>query len=107
LNEIQKNREDQIRMNDQLEDIRRKYQRAQNSFDKIVDWQSVYDNPPNTLSVYTSRKNIKDQVLFDTWKPLLNDIKSTHEAVNKACKILWNASDSLLEEFGMDVMDIP
>jgi len=36
FNEIQKNREDQIKMNDQLEEIRRKYQRAQNSLDKIV-----------------------------------------------------------------------
>jgi len=65
----------------------------------------MYDNPPNTLSVYLTIKTIKYQVLFDTWNPLLNDIKSTHEATNKSCKILWNASDNLLEEFGMDVME--
>jgi hypothetical protein len=64
----------------------------------------VYDSPPSTLPVYTDKEKIKYQVLLDTWNPIVNDIKSTQEAVKKTCKILWRASNSILEEFGMDIM---
>jgi hypothetical protein len=54
-----------------MEEMRDKYQKAQDAFDRIVDWKSVYQKPPSTFPLYTTMKKIKDQVLFDTWKPLL------------------------------------
>jgi hypothetical protein len=87
-----------------MEEMRDKYQKAQDAFDRIVDWKSVYQNPPSTLPLYTARQKIKDQVLFDTWKPLLEDIKSIQKIVKNSYKRLWNASDELLEEFEMDIM---
>jgi len=47
---------------------------------------------------------MKGQVLFDTWKLLLQDIRTIQGTVTKAYKILWNASDDLLEEFKMKIV---
>jgi hypothetical protein len=38
LNDIQRNIDDQTRLEDQMEEIRDKYQKAQDAFDRIVDW---------------------------------------------------------------------
>jgi hypothetical protein len=83
---------------------KRQISKGQDSFDRIVDWQSVYKNPPDTLPLYTTRQKIKDQVLFDTWKPLLEDIQSIQKIVTKEYKRLWNASNEILEEFIMEIM---
>jgi hypothetical protein len=56
------------------------------------------------MPLYTTRNKIKDQVLFDPWKPLLEDIQSIQKIVTKAYKKLWNASNDLLEEFRMEIM---
>jgi hypothetical protein len=89
-----------------MDSVKEKYQKAQNAFDKIIDWQDVYSNPPSTLPIYTTKQRIKDQVLLNTGRYIMNDVKSTQEAVGKACKRLWRASDSLLEQFGMDTWQI-
>jgi hypothetical protein len=64
----------------------------------------VYKDPPDTLSIYSSKQNLKSQVFFDTWKPLLQDIQTIQEEVTKSYKRLWNNLDDLLEEFRMKVM---
>jgi hypothetical protein len=104
LNYIQRNKDDQTKLEDQMEGMRDKYQKARDAFDIIVYWKSVYSNPPSTLPLYTTKQKIKYQVLFDTWKPLLEDIKRIQKTVTKTYKRLWNAYDELLEEFGMDIM---
>jgi hypothetical protein len=91
LNDIQRNRDDQIRLEDHIEEIRDKYQKDNDSFDRIIDWQGVYKNPPDTLPLYTTRQRLKDQVFFDTWKPLLEDIQNIQKVVTKAYKRLWNS----------------
>jgi hypothetical protein len=48
--------------------------------------------------------NIKDQFQFNTEKSIMRDIKSTQEAVRRACKKLWRESDNILEQFAMDTM---
>jgi hypothetical protein len=47
---------------------------------------------------------LKDQVLFDSWKTIFEDIEETQQLATKTCKKLWNSSDDLLEGFGMQVM---
>jgi hypothetical protein len=86
LNEIKRNGGDQLKLGIYMGNIKDKYQKAQNAYDKIIEWKDVYDNPPSTMLVYTSKENIKDQVLLDTWNPIVNDIKSTQEAVTKHAK---------------------
>jgi hypothetical protein len=104
LNDIQRNIDDQIKLQDQMDETRDKYKKAQDAFDRILEWQSVYQKPPSTLPLYTSRHKIKDHVLFDTWKPLLEDIKSIQKAVKNTYKILWNDFDGLVEEFRVEIM---
>jgi hypothetical protein len=64
----------------------------------------LYQQPLSTFPLYTTRKKIKDQVLFDTWKPLLEYIRNIQKTMTNAYKRLWNASDELLEEFIMQIM---
>jgi DNA repair exonuclease SbcCD ATPase subunit len=106
LNMIQKNRSDHLKLGLQMNSVKEKYQKVQSAYDKIVDWKDVYDNPPNILPVYTTKQRIKYQVLLNTGKSILNDIKTTQEIVEKSCKILWRTSDNLLEQFGMETLEI-
>jgi hypothetical protein len=69
LNDIQINIDDQINFQDQMEELKEKYHKAQDAFDITVDWKSVYHDPPSTLPLYTSTQNIKEHVFFNTWKP--------------------------------------
>jgi hypothetical protein len=64
----------------------------------------VYNNPPITLLVYTTKKNIKEKVILDTKRSIMSDIKDTQEEVGRSYKILWSTSDNLLEQFRMDTL---
>jgi hypothetical protein len=55
LNDIQRNRDDQLRLEDQIEEIRDKYQNPDDAFDRIVDWKGLYKILPNTLPLYTAK----------------------------------------------------
>jgi chromosome segregation ATPase len=77
LNSIHTYRDDQIRLNDQINEIKDKYKKAQEAFEKMINWQSVYLEPPSTLPKYNEKKKLKDQVLFDSWKNILEDIEET------------------------------
>jgi hypothetical protein len=48
--------------------------------------QEVYKDPPNTLPLYSRKEKLKDQVFFDTWKPLLKDIQAIQETTKKHAK---------------------
>ena len=69
-----------------MDNVKEKYQKAHNAFETIIDWQDVYSNPLSTLPIYTTEKIIKDQSLLTTGRYIMNDVKSTQEAVEKACK---------------------
>jgi len=71
---------------------------------KIDDWKGVYRNPPATLPCYCRKENIKDQVFFDTWKPLLKHIHAIQKETYNTYGRLWNNSDDILEEFKMPLM---
>jgi hypothetical protein len=60
-----------------MNSVKEKYQKVQSAYDQIVNWKDVCDNPPNILLVYTSKKRIKDQVLLNTRKSILNNIKNS------------------------------
>jgi hypothetical protein len=64
----------------------------------------VYNNPPITLLVYTTKKNIKEKAILDTRTSIMSNIKDTQEEVGRAYKILWSTSDNLLEQFRMDTL---
>jgi hypothetical protein len=81
---MQVDRDDQLRLEDQIAEIRDQYQKENDAFDKIVDWQGVYKNPPATLPCYSRKERIKYQVFFDTWKPLLEDIQVIQKTTSKA-----------------------
>jgi hypothetical protein len=97
-------RDDQIRLEDQIDEIKDIYQKANDAFDRIIDWQGVYKNPPNTLPLYTSKQNLKGSGPFRYMETLLQDIQTIQGIMTKAYKILWNNFDDLLEEFRMKVM---
>ena len=63
----------------------------------------MYKNPPITLPLYTTIQKIKDQVIFDAYKPLLEEIWNTQKGVTKAYKILRNTSYELIEYLGMKI----
>jgi hypothetical protein len=54
--------------------------------------------------MYTTKQRIKDQVLLNTGKYILHNIKNTQETVEQACKILWRTSDDLLKQFRMETL---
>jgi len=56
------------------------------------------------MQLYSRKQRLKDQVFFDTWKPLLQDIRNIQETTTKAYTRLWDILDDLLEEFGMKLM---
>jgi hypothetical protein len=60
-----------------MKNIKEKYQKAQSAFDKIIDWQDLYSNPPNTLPIYTTKQRIKDQILLNNGISIISDVKST------------------------------
>jgi hypothetical protein len=64
----------------------------------------VYHDPPSTFPIYIAKQKMKEQFLFDSWKPILENIESTQNVEAKACKILWNSLDDLLEKIEMDFM---
>jgi hypothetical protein len=103
LNDMQVDQDDQLRLEDQIVEIKDQYQKVNDAFDRIIDWQGVYKDPPTTFPSYSRKEKIKDQVFFDTWKPLLKYIQAIQETTTKACKRLWNTSDDLFEEFRMQV----
>jgi hypothetical protein len=51
------------------------------------------------------KKNIKDQILFDSFKEIFDEVQEAQELATKACFRIWNSSDELLEDFGMETMD--
>jgi len=71
LNDMRADRDEKLRLEDQIVVIRDQYQKANDAFDMIVDWQGVYKNPLATFPCYSRKERIKYQVFFDTWKPLL------------------------------------
>jgi hypothetical protein len=54
LNDIQNNIDDQIRLEDHIDEIMDICQKANDAFDRIIDWQDVYKNLPNNLPLYTN-----------------------------------------------------
>jgi len=71
LNDIQRNKDDQLRLEDQIDEIKYMYQKTDNAFDRILDWQGVYKDPLETHPIYSKKKTLKGQLFFNTWKPLL------------------------------------
>jgi hypothetical protein len=41
--------DDQIRLTDQMHELKDQHKRAQDAFDKILYWKSVYLEPPGTF----------------------------------------------------------
>jgi hypothetical protein len=60
-----------------MESVKEKYQKDDIVFNKIIDLQYVYSNPPSTLTIYTTRQKIKDKILLNVGKYIVNDIKRT------------------------------
>jgi hypothetical protein len=58
----------------QIAEVEDQYREENDSFDRITDWKGVYKDPPTTFPSYSRKEKIRDQVFFDTWKPLLGDI---------------------------------
>jgi hypothetical protein len=56
------------------------------------------------LPSYSRKERIKDQLFFDNWKPLLEDIQDVQKTTSKACRRLWNSSDDFFEEIGMQLI---
>jgi hypothetical protein len=104
LNNIQTYRDDHIRLNSQINEIKDKYKKAQEPFDKMINWKSVYLEPRGALPKYNEKQKLKDQMLFDPWKDILEDIGETQQLATKACKKIWNFFEDLLKECGMQVM---
>jgi hypothetical protein len=104
LNDMQTKQNDQRRLQDRMTEIKEQYQKANDAFDKIVDWQKLYRDPSTILPLYTGKEKLRYHVFFDTWKPLLKDIHSIQETTTDACKKLWNSSDGPMEEFRMQLM---
>jgi hypothetical protein len=105
LHNIQKNWSDHLKIGQQMNIVKEKYQKVQGAYDHIINWKDICDNPPNTLPVYTTKQKIKDQMLLNAGKYSLNNMKSTQEMVEQACRRLWRASDDLLEQFRMETME--
>jgi hypothetical protein len=50
---------DQLRLEDQIDEIKDRYQKENNAFDIILDWQRVYKDPPTTLAPYSRKTKAK------------------------------------------------
>jgi len=57
--------------------IKEKYHKVQNAYDHIVQWKYICDNPPNNFPVYTPKNKIKDQILLNMRKSILNNMENT------------------------------
>jgi hypothetical protein len=52
--------------------------------------------------MYTDKQKIKDQILLDTGKSILNNMENTQMKVDQASRKLWRAVEELLEQFRME-----
>jgi hypothetical protein len=102
LHNIQKNWSDHMKVVQQINFMKEKYQNVQNAYSHIVQWEDVCDNPPIIFPIYTTKKNIKDQILLDTRKSILNNMENTQMKVDKVSRKLWRAVKEILEQFRME-----
>jgi hypothetical protein len=59
LNDMQAHRYDQLRLEDQIEEIEEQYQKASDSFDRVIDWQGVYKYPLTHYHYTPRKRNLK------------------------------------------------
>jgi hypothetical protein len=93
LNDIQIGRDDQLRLEDQMDEIRDQYQKESDVFYKVIDWYVLYTDPPNTLPLFSRKRKLKDQVLFNAWKPLVKDIQIVQETT-KITQLIYTLIDA-------------
>jgi hypothetical protein len=74
LNDTHIDKDDKLKLEVRMDEIKDQYQKENDSFERIIGWQGVYKNPLDTLPLYSAKRKLKDQIFFDTWKPLLQDI---------------------------------
>jgi hypothetical protein len=69
LNVIHRNIDDQIRLEDQIDEIKDMYQKDNNYFDRIIYWRGVYKDPCDTLPTYSNKQKLKGQVFLTHGNP--------------------------------------
>jgi hypothetical protein len=104
LGDVQRHHDDLVTLQEKIDEQRSHYKKAQYAFDKVVDWQEVHTQTPETLSRYNAKQNMKNQILFDYFKKIFDEVKEFRELATKVCKIIWNSSDDILEDLGMETM---
>jgi len=77
LHSLQKNWLNHVKVVQQINAMKGKYQKVQNTYDHIVQYEDVCDNPPSNLPMFTNKQKIKDQILLDTGKSILNNMENT------------------------------
>jgi hypothetical protein len=87
-----------------MNSMKEKYQKVQGSMTRLKSGKMFMITLLTSYSLY-NQAEIKDQVLLNTGKSILNDIKTTQKIVEKACKRLWRTSDDLLEQFRMETLE--
>jgi len=97
LNDIQRHHDDLITLQEQIKEKRSQYKKAQHAFDKVVDSREMYIETPAILPKYSVKKNTKDQILFDSFKEIFNEVQEAQELATRYYFRIWNSSYELLE----------
>ena len=63
--------------------VKEKYQKVQGYYDHIINQEEIWDNPPNTFPVYTTKQKIKDQILLNAKKYSLDNMKITQDDLER------------------------
>jgi len=91
-------------LQDQIDEQRSQYKEAQCAFDKVAYLQERHTQALEILPRYNVKMRINNQILFDSYKEIFDEVKEAREMGTKACIIISNYSDEMLEGFGIEIM---
>jgi hypothetical protein len=70
----------------------------------VADWKETHTQTPDIIPRYNDKQKMKNKILFDSFKEIFDEVKETREMATKGCSIIWNSSDKILEDLGMETM---
>jgi hypothetical protein len=101
---MQRDHNDLVTLHEQRDEQRSHYKKVEYAFDKVVDWKEVHTQTPITLPRYNFKQKRKNQILFDYFKEILDEVKEARELATKSYNRIWNSSYKIFKDLGMDTM---
>jgi hypothetical protein len=104
LGDVQRHYDDLVMLQEQVDEQRSKYKEAQHAFDKVAELARKAYPTPETLPIYSAKHKMKNQILFDSYKEIFDEVKEAQEMATKACIRIWKSSDEDIRIFQMETM---